>query len=427
MSITDSLIDLAQGPCDADALRMMELSLFDWAVCGIAGARDPAFAGFREAARAASSLGRSTLFGGGTASAATAALINGTLSHALDYDDTHFAHIGHPSVAVVPAVLALAHERGAGFDDMVQAALTGVEASVLVGTWLGRGHYQTGFHQTATAGAFGATLGAARLCSASPEQTRMALGLCASMASGLKSQFGTMAKPLNAGLAARTGVEAVLWAQVGMTAAADGLAGPLGFGETHHGAAEDAVVPEPGQPSCAILDISHKFHACCHGLHAMLEAISQINCDLQGIESVDIFTHPRWMTVCNQTAPDTGLGVKFSYAHTAAMALSGISTAAVENFSDRVARSPELIALRRKVRVHADETLTEMQARVEIRCSGGSLQSAAHDLAAPMPLADRQARLQQKAGDLVGAPCASDLWQAVQTRDLELFTKSLCR
>ncbi|WP_298835978.1 MmgE/PrpD family protein [uncultured Roseobacter sp.] len=422
MSITDRLLDLAQRRSDPEALEMMQLSLADWAACGIAGAEDTTFDGFRRAAGHNSS-GVSTVFGGGTAAAPAAALINGTLSHALDYDDTHFAHIGHPSVAVVPAVLALTEQQEAGFADLADAALAGVEASVLVGQWLGRGHYQIGFHQTATAGAFGAAVGAARLVGLGQDETHMALGLCASMASGLKSQFGTMAKPLNAGLAARTGVEAVLWAQAGVTAASDGLAGPLGFAETHHGAADDAALPPADRPAQQILQISHKFHACCHGLHAMLEAIGTLNIGPQDVAAVDIFTHPRWMSVCNQPEPETGLAVKFSYAHTAAMALAGVSTADISGFTDATAQDPQLRALRRLVRVCEDADLSEMQSRVRITLADGGEKTAFFDLAAPISLSERRSRLMRKAVALIGARRADMLWSAVDRRDRRAFVQ----
>jgi 2-methylcitrate dehydratase PrpD len=292
MGITEVLVKFGTAEVPEEAAAMMRLSLFDWAACGIAGAAEPDFAAFRRAQM--TEEGPAHLFGGDTAGAATAALLNGTLSHALDYDDTHFAHIGHPSVAVLPAVIALAETLGTALKDAVDAATIGVEACVLTGVWLGRAHYQIGYHQTATAGAFGATLACARLLGLDKDQTRHALGLCASMASGIKAQFGTMAKPLNAGLAARTGVEAALWAQAGMTAAQDGMEGPLGFGPTHHG--EGAQVKLP-RKDWQISAISHKFHACCHGLHAMLEALSGTQPDADKIAAVRIRTHPRWMSV----------------------------------------------------------------------------------------------------------------------------------
>jgi 2-methylcitrate dehydratase PrpD len=120
---------------------MTRLSLFDWAACGIAGADAAEFAAFRRAQMIED--GPAHVFGGEALGAAAAALLNGTLSHALDYDDTHFAHIGHPSVAVLPCVMALAETLAIPLTDAIDAATIGVEASILTGVWLGRAHYQS--------------------------------------------------------------------------------------------------------------------------------------------------------------------------------------------------------------------------------------------------------------------------------------------
>ena len=158
-----------------------------------------------------------------------AALINGAVSHALDYDDTHFSHVGHLSVGIYPAALAAAEDVGATVSDLLAAFVIGAEAAIRIGTVLGAAHYNLGFHQTATAGAFGATVAAGRLYGLSSEQMRAAIGLCATRASGLKSQFGTMGKPYNAGIAASNGIECAQLARLDMTSCDDGLMGPQGF------------------------------------------------------------------------------------------------------------------------------------------------------------------------------------------------------
>jgi 2-methylcitrate dehydratase PrpD len=420
-TITDDLLRFVQREVPASAAEIMCLSLFDWAACGIAGAAEATFEDFVSAQKALSS-GNCTLFGGGRVAAPLAALINGTLSHALDYDDTHFAHIGHPSVAVLPAVIALAEDLALDLETVVEAAAIGLEASILVGLWLGRTHYQVGYHQTATAGAFGATLGACRLMALAPDQTRAALGLCVSMASGVKAQFGTMAKPLNAGLAARTGVEAALWAQAGMTAAADGLAGPLGFGETHH--AEQADVAMPNR-DWHLPRISHKFHACCHGLHAMLEALSDSDLPVDQIESLTIRTHPRWLSVCNIARPKTGLEAKFSYAQAAAMTLLGHNTADIDAFEDQIVSDPEIVELRGKVRVREGAQLSETQAEISVKMTNGAMRRFRHDLMTPMSAEQRAEKLKRKGAALVGVDRANVLWDAAQGESLRDLTDQM--
>ena len=191
------------------AQEILQLYLYDWAVCGLAGAGEQVSRITRDLAQAEAGVPEATVIGAGDAlPARVAALVNGTTSHALDYDDTHFAHIGHPSVAVVPAALAVAQAQGRNMDEFRRAALLGIEASIRAGVWLGRSHYQAGFHQTGTAGAIGATLASARLMGLAESDAAMAFGIIGTRASGLKSQFGTMGKPYNAGIAASNGVEA---------------------------------------------------------------------------------------------------------------------------------------------------------------------------------------------------------------------------
>ena len=419
MSIETQLADFAvNSEPSPDALEMMRLSLMDWAACGIAGREEPLAVILRDKGLSEGGKAEASVIGGDKLPAPRAAMINGAVSHALDYDDTHFAHIGHTSVGVIPAALAVAERVGASFDDFLTACLIGSEGAVRVGVWLGRDHYQVGYHQTATAGAFGACLAALRLLGADQAQAIAGIGFVSSKAAGLKAQFGTMAKPLNAGLAAEAGVEAALWAMAGMTSTEQGL---QAFGVTHHGDADAAAFDGLGG-TWRMLEVSHKFHACCHGLHAMLEALSEVSVDPADVVSVEITTHPRWMTVCNKPAPNTGLEAKFSYAQTAAMALVGVDTSAIAAFSDMVAQRSDLVALRDVVTVVTAESLTEMQARVRITLRDGAVLDAAHDLAAPMTLEARAAKLMRKAQGLL--PDADALWQVTDLASLAAILRA---
>ncbi|UWQ09110.1 MmgE/PrpD family protein [Aliiroseovarius crassostreae] len=399
-----------------EALEMMRLSLLDWAAVSIAGAREPVSEILRDMGLEDGGHAQASVIGSATRlPARAAALINGTTSHALDYDDTHFAHIGHPSVAVIPAALALAEAEGKTGQDMLEAALIGVEASIRVGMWLGRSHYQTGFHQTATAGAFGATLAGARLLGLTEAQTLHALGLCTTRAAGLKSQFGTMGKPYHAGMAAQTGVEAARAARAGFLSTPDGLTAQQGFGPTHAGEGNMGAFEGMGT-QWQILSISHKFHACCHGTHAMIEALSPLMLRPDQVVSIELRTHPRWLSVCNIPTPATGLEVKFSYAHVAAMVISGCDTAALDSFSDARARDPELQALARKLHVIGDDAVRETEAQLVIDTVTGR-RTAEHDLDTPVPLDTRRRKLRAKARALTGGAGGGQgdrLWSAIQ-------------
>lgn len=417
LDLTAALVDFATGEVTASPLaqRMVRLSTLDWIACGIAGVDEPVSGVLRAQAISEGGAAQATIFGGGQVPARMAALVNGATSHALDYDDTHFAHIGHPAVAVFPAAFALGQQLGASLPQLLEAALVGMELSIRVGLWLGRSHYQQGFHQTATAGAFGATAAAGRLLQLTPHQMAMALGLCATRAAGLKAQFGTMGKPYNAGLAASAGVEVSSLVAMGLTANAQALDAALGFGTTHHGEANlDLALQGLGQ-TWLFEGISHKFHACCHGLHAALEATATLDLAAPEIAHLVVRTHPRWMTVCNQLAPTSGLGAKFSYRTVLAMQALGLDTAALDSYSAATCALPELIALRDRIEIEPDEALAETEAHVLALRRDGKRFEARHDLQLPISPDQREARLLGKVAALIGTDRQATLWQGLQT------------
>ncbi|MBE1282290.1 MAG: MmgE/PrpD family protein [Rhodobacteraceae bacterium] len=396
------------------AKQVVLLSALDWLAVGVAGAEEPVSRILRGQANEEGGAPQAHLFGSGLAPTRMAALVNGTTSHALDYDDTHFAHIGHPSVAVFPAALALAERADTSVAEMLEAALVGMELSIRVGLWLGRSHYQTGFHQTATAGAFGATAAAGRLLGLSAQQMGLALGLAATRAAGLKAQFGTMGKPYNAGLAASCGVEVALLVSRGFDSNAASLEGEYGFGTLHAGSGDSVAALRGLGQEWLFENVSHKFHACCHGLHAALEAARELDLAAPEIAELRVRTHPRWMSVCNQTAPQTGLGAKFSYKTVLAMRALGYDTARLDSFSDKLCADPRLRSLRDLVQVEADDSLSETEAVLTLLRRDGARKEVHHDLLAPMELPQREARVREKVETLIGAPRAQAAWQLLR-------------
>ncbi|WP_375261490.1 MmgE/PrpD family protein [Palleronia sp.] len=404
---------------DPRMARFVRFSLFDWTTVGLAGCDEPVARAARQVALGgAQAKGGATLFGGGHAAPAAAALANGATSHALDYDDTHFGHIGHPSVAVIPAALALAEARGADGARLMQALAAGLETACRVGAWLGRPHYEAGFHQTGTSGAFGATAAAGRILGLDTTQMTQALSLAATRAAGLKSQFGTMGKPLNAGFAAEVGVTCALLAEAGAGSAPDAIEGMQGFGPTHSGLADDTALAGLGE-SWVFPDISYKFHACCHGLHAMLEALRKVKADgldATSVEAVEVRTHPRWLAVCNQPKPATGLQAKFSYRLTAAMSLAGLDTAALDVYTDATCARANLIALRDRVTVIADEMVSDTASKVRVT-SAGQVHEAEHDVLKDSDPDVIEPRLREKSATLLGRDVSATVWQEICTID----------
>ena len=419
ISISEKLVAFSLSPArdiPDTAMEIVSLSLFDWAAVGLAGIDEPVSRKLRQYAKDAGGKSEASLFGDHQkTSLRMAALVNGTTSHALDYDDTHFAYIGHPSTVIFPTLLALSERGDIPMSTFLEAAAIGFETACRIGIWLGRGHYQIGYHQTGTAGAIGATLAAARLIGLNTSENRHALGLISSRASGLKSQFGTMGKPMNAGLAAANAVETVMLAKNGVTSNPNALTGQNGFAETHHGE-QDTNTALTDLGSIYILEnVSHKYHACCHGLHAALETLRTValkhSLHAAQIKHVNIRTHPRWMTVCNIVKPSTALETKFSYGHTAALLLAGYDTGKLETYTDALAQDKNIQAIRDRVKVTADAAIDEMASAVSITLTDGTIYQGTYDLAQPASREDIRSRLSLKATALLGADKAADLWQ----------------
>ena len=423
MSITEKLSNFICAPAapTPEVVQIVDLCLLDWASVLYAGRHEPVARLVREQVMHDGGKEESQVSGlKRRLPARAASLVNGVTSHALDYDDTHFASLGHPSVTVFPAVVAMADRIGASMQQVKHAALIGADTAIRVGIWLGRNHYRKGFHITGTAGAFGATAGVAHLLGLSKVQTQMALGMTASMASGVKAQFGTMAKPMHAGLAACAGVDAVLWAKAGVVAAKDGLAEPQGFAATHYAECDDLAFKGLGQ-RYLLPEVSHKFHACCHGTHAMLEALQDLRkahkLMPENIRSLQIFVHPQYLDICNIYEPRTNLEAKFSYRQLAAMLLYGLPTNRLDSFTDAICSDSDIRDLRSRVTVQPDLAFSETSAKVVIQTTKGKYLSAEHDFSRPFNLSVREQKVLSKSDSLIGKKHRIKLWSCIKREE----------
>ena len=329
--------------------------------------------------------------------AGAAALLNGTMAHALDYDDVNLAMPGHPSVAVLPAVLALGEARGASGAEVMAAFVVGYETACRIGRALAPGHYDVvGFHATGTVGAFGAAAGCAHLLGLDEEQTLHALGIAATQAAGLKSMFGTMCKPLHAGKAAQNGLLAAKLAARGFVARTDSLECIQGFAATHSpDFRPEAALAEPAG-GWHIRANLFKYHAACYLTHAGIEAARMLRerpgVTAERIAAITLRVDESTDRVCNIAAPRTGLEAKFSHRLTAAMALAGLETSRLDSFSAEVAANPAIVALRDKVSIELVRHFGQTHAAMDIRLVDQTTLSAEYDAGIPAPDVAHQGR-----------------------------------
>lgn len=365
-----------------DARRAAARAVLDTVGVTLAGASEPV-ARIVQHAIAQEGTGPCRVLGTpAAASAGNAALANGTAAHALDYDDMCFVSLAHPSAPLVAAAWAVTELSGASGRALLDAYVVGFEIEGRLGRAMNPRHYQRGWHCTSTIGTIGAAAAASRLLSLDETRAGHALAIAASEASGLKENFGTMAKPLHAGLAARNGVLAAQLAHAGLTASPAAIEGPQGF----------LAAMDSERPSLApfaenlgsrweILDtgITVKLYPSCAGTHPSLDALLDLkraerftSADVERVEiGVDAITP----TILLYDRPSTGLEGKFSMPFCVAAALVD-GRVGLDTFDDARLRDPKITEVQSRVTMHVDSTLDASapaltQAQVTVRLKDG--------------------------------------------------------
>jgi 2-methylcitrate dehydratase PrpD len=340
-------------------------------------------------------------------SAQQAALVNGTAGHALDYDDVNLMITGHPSVAILPGLLALAERRNASGRDFLAAFVAGYEMACRVGALVQPDHYARGFHATATVGSIGAATACAHLMGLDAPTTARAVGIAVTQASGLRSMFGTMCKPLHAGLAARNGLNAATLAARGLTSREDALECVQGFADTQSSVFDpDAALAEPKGGYWMRANL-FKYHAACYGTHSAIECARELRAK-HGIAAADVRRATVRMNtssdrICNIQRPTNGLEAKFSVRMITAMALAGVDTASLSSYSEEICRDPALLALLDRVSVELVPDLPMMGAELRVETANGAQRTAAHDAGVPSSdIATQGRRIAEKFDSLVG-------------------------
>ncbi len=355
--VVDFIVAARIDAFPAKAVSVAKGAMQDCVGVALAGARHPAGAIPSEWARKAAGTGNATVWGQSfKTSAHDAALVNGTAAHALDYDDVTWGLIGHPSVSLVPAVLALGETLNASGREVLLAYMVGFEVMAKLGrTTQPRHSLDGGWHATGTIGAFGATAACCKLIGLDAERTAHALGIVYSMTSGNVSNFGTMCKPLHAGLAARNAVEAALWGQAGFTSLPHPFDGPRGFHEVYSRGlpADMAPLAELGKVFELVeRGVVIKPYPCGVALHPAIDAVHALKREHR-IDADDVVSGEAGVTkytfdkLC-YLVPKTGLEAKFSMPYTIARAILDPSIG-FDTFTDPLVRDEKAQALTRRI------------------------------------------------------------------------------
>jgi len=361
------------GSIPTDVLRAARDGVLDCLGVTLAGSGEPAGRIITDYVREIGGTPRAGVFGHGFKSTPSqAALANGTMAHALDYDDVIAPMSGHPSVPVLPAVLALGEDRHTPGIDILAAYVIGIEVEAKIGSGIGMRHYAAGWHPTSTLGTLGAAAGAARILRLDLHQTRVALGIAASQASGLRQNFGTMTKPFHAGMAARNGVVAATLATRGFTADPDILESRFGFVPVLGGEGEydlDRMTQDLGTPFALVSPgLEIKPYPCCRFTHRCIDAVLAIVADHrpapEDVMEVECHTSRFVPQIVIHHRPTTPLEGKFSMEYCMARTLLD-GEMRIAQFSDEKVLDPRAQELLRKVHyVHPPEG--DRQGRAEM-------------------------------------------------------------
>ena len=355
--------------------REAHRTLFNYFGCAIGASRHPTFAAALAAVDELAPPPQATLFGRDErVDMASAALLNGISSHTFDFDDTHLRTIIHPAGPVASAALALAEHVDASGRELIDAVVLGVDVACRVGNAIYPDHYDRGWHITGSTGMLGAAAACARLSGLDGQRTAMALGIAASQPVGVREQFGTMAKALHPGAAARAGLMSALLAKHGYTASPRALEAPRGLLQTYSTKCDWREISDELGTRFEIASNTYKPFACGVVIHPAIDGCVQLRnahrLAAKDIERIDLRVHPLVLELTGKTAPRNGLEGKFSVYHACAAGIV-FGQAGEAEFANDVVIRPDLVALRDRVNAMVDAAIGEAAADVTIRCVDG--------------------------------------------------------
>lgn len=292
----------------------------------------------------------------------TAAMYLGALAHAADFDDISHPAYCHATALLLPPLLVRAAASGYEGLALLRAYLVGVETMGQLGRRLNTVHYEAGWHATSTLGTIAATAAVAALDDLAPLQTITALGIAASLACGVRQNFGSMTKPLHAGLPGRSAILATRLAAEGFTSAAQALDGRFGFFRTFGGAAEPGHDKPWGDPLEVLTEngLALKAYPCCAATHAAIDAARALarRHVAPSLQHVRVGVSRFAVEPLIYVRPSTPLEAKFCMPYCIAVALHD-GNVTLDSFTPEAINRPEIVALMDRIVMEVDERVAD--------------------------------------------------------------------
>lgn len=292
-----------------------------------------------------------------------AAMANGVFGHILDYDDMSANLMGHPSVVVLPVVLALGEQEKISGQKAIEAFIVGVEVACAIGRGVKPQHYKNGWHPTSSIGIFGATAAAGKILGLDKQKLINSFGIAASEASGLRENFGTMTKSLHAGRAAAKGILAAILANEGYTSSEKVFEGKAGFLNVMTDKYDTGQIIETLGNSFMLPGISIKFYPSCaathNGIDAMLFLVREYDIKPEKVKIINCGVVPIAKDILIYSRPNTGLEAKFSMQFCLALALVEREVK-LDHFIDPKVQDPNIKNIIKKVNMYVDPELAKL-------------------------------------------------------------------
>lgn len=367
---------IKQREIPPQVVEQAKMCLVDWLGVALGAHIEGAAVTVRRMAESWQANGRAQILLGGTTTPALAALVNGTLSHCLDYDDAHTEGAGHVSAVNWAAALAMAGHHQQDGQAALTAFITGFEVMARLGRGglqgLGRNLQFKGFHPTSVLGRFGAAAAASVVLHLPAPRIAHALGVAATTAGGLTASFGTMSKPFHAGKAAMDGILAAQLAAEGFEAATHLLDADNGLQGSFIQDRSVRIPPIDYDDGWEILRNGFKPYACCRSIHASVDAARKLAPQLNGkpVERIRVKAHRGATVPAHHCKPTTPLQGKFSFPFCLALALLGYRVVATD-FSEERLRDPAIASLVPRVEVEEIADQTRWESHIEVVLQGG--------------------------------------------------------
>ena len=441
-AIVTRAMDLGREAIPANAEELARQCILDWFGCALAGREEPlSRILLAQAAEEGCNPVASVVGYPDRVSTRQSALLNGAFGHAIDYDDVNTAMGGHPTAAILPAVLAASEAEGCSGELMLRGFIAGYEAAGMVGQLVAPGHYARGFHATGTVGTIGAAVGCSIVMGLDAEATARAVGIAATQAAGLKAQFGTMCKPLHAGKASETGLVSAQLARRGFSSRTDILETAQGFARTLSPDFQVEAALAPASGGLHILNNLFKYSAACYGTHGAIEAARALarehSIRPSDIRHAEIRVNEGADRMCNIVAPRNGLEGKFSLRFNTAFALAGGNTASPDSYSVETVTRPDLVDLQERLGVRlmkGDWAAHETELQIETQ-DGRTLTRKVDTSVPAADLSTQALRLRQKFFDLAGPALGTEQAEGLarlisgitQQNDVKALLDSACR